>query len=85
MSDLVDRLNHCSQNTSDEYLHELTGRAAKRIAALEAGVRNHVTDLRKTADVLERWQDPMVGPFDATIAEIRKAANELEALEQNDE
>ena len=25
---LIERLRHCSQNTKDEYLHELTGRAA---------------------------------------------------------
>ena len=33
---LVERLEHCSANTRDEYLHELAGRAATRITALEA-------------------------------------------------
>lgn len=37
--DLVERLRHCSQNTRDEYLHELTGRAADRIEVLEAALR----------------------------------------------
>jgi hypothetical protein len=36
MDDLVERLAHCSENTKDEYLHELTGRAKARIEALEA-------------------------------------------------
>jgi len=31
--DLVVRLRHASQNTKDEYQHELTGRAADRIEA----------------------------------------------------
>ena len=34
--DLVERLRHCSQNTRDEYLHELTGRAADRITRQDA-------------------------------------------------
>ena len=35
-SDLVERLRHCSKNTRDEYLHELTGRAAIALTEAEA-------------------------------------------------
>lgn len=31
MSEIVERLRHCSDGTRDEYLHELTGRAAALI------------------------------------------------------
>lgn len=37
--DVRERLQHVSQNTRDEYLHEVTGRAADTIAALVAEVR----------------------------------------------
>ena len=33
---LIERLTHCSQNTKDEYLHELTGRAATALTDAEA-------------------------------------------------
>ncbi len=34
MSDIVERLRHCSENCGDEYLHELTGKAADTITRL---------------------------------------------------
>ena len=34
--ELVERLKYCSDNTRDEYLHELAGRAATAITTLEA-------------------------------------------------
>ena len=46
----------------------------------------HITDLINTANTLEEYQDPMVGHFDGTIAELRKAANELQqALKQDND
>jgi hypothetical protein len=36
MSDIVERLRHCSENCGDEYLHELTGKAADTITRLTA-------------------------------------------------
>lgn len=39
MSDLVTRLRRCSENCGDEYLHELTGRAADEIDRLRAALR----------------------------------------------
>ena len=36
--ELVERLKYCSDNTRDEYLHELAGRAATAITTLEAEV-----------------------------------------------
>lgn len=38
MSDIVERLRHCSENYVDEYLHELTGKAADTITRLTAEV-----------------------------------------------
>jgi hypothetical protein len=40
MSDIVERLRHCSKNCGDEYLHELTGKAADTIAHLTAEVES---------------------------------------------
>ena len=48
-----------------------------KIGDMKAVIEPHITDLINTANVLEEWQDPMVGPFDGTIAELRKAAAEL--------
>lgn len=42
MSDLVERLRHCSENCGDEYLHELAGRAAARIERLEAEIKTAI-------------------------------------------
>lgn len=36
--DIEARLRHCSENTKDEYLHELAGRSADTIASLRAEV-----------------------------------------------
>ena len=38
MSDIVERLRHCSENCGDEYLHELTGKSADTISRLTAEV-----------------------------------------------
>jgi hypothetical protein len=38
MNDLVKRLRDCSKNTTDRYMHELTGRAADHIEGLEAEI-----------------------------------------------
>lgn len=38
MSDIVERLKHCSDNCGDEYLRELSGRAADEITSLRAEV-----------------------------------------------
>jgi hypothetical protein len=38
MTDIVDRLRHCSENCGDEYLHELAGRAASEIERLRAAM-----------------------------------------------
>ena len=38
MSDIVERLRHCSENCGDEYLRELTGKAANTIDRLTAEV-----------------------------------------------
>jgi hypothetical protein len=57
MSDIVERLRHCSENCGDEYLHELAGRAADTIAALTAEVQMwkdvSATNARLTARVKE--------------------------------
>lgn len=53
---LTDRLRHFSQHTPDPYMHELTGRAADRIAELEAALREarHERDGEtRRADVAE--------------------------------
>ena len=47
-AELVERLRHCSANTSDEYLHELTGRAA---AFLEALSRTEVSEAMVEAGI----------------------------------
>jgi hypothetical protein len=39
MSDIVERLRHCSENCGDDYLHELAGRAASEIERLRAALR----------------------------------------------
>ena len=38
MSDIVERLRHCAENASDEYLRELAGRSADQITRLRAEV-----------------------------------------------
>lgn len=42
MTDIVEMLRHCSTNTTDEYLHELTGRAADTIEQLRARIAEAV-------------------------------------------
>ena len=55
-TDLIERLNHCSQNTKDEYLHELTGRAAAALTeanvklAMAIGALRHIA---KTGDAID--------------------------------
>ena len=87
MTTLDERLRTAARNqtefTPDQHI---CWQAADRIKQLEAQIEavkgcvtSHCADLRRTADELEKWQDPMLRPFDATICEIRKAADELEA------
>lgn len=38
-TDIVERLRHCSENCGDEYLRELSGRAADEITRLRAALR----------------------------------------------
>ena len=54
---LVERLEHCSANTRDEYLHELTGRAATRITALEA----REAELVEASNTLARYTTHNLG------------------------
>ena len=58
--DLVDRLQHCSQNTDDEYLHELTGRAAAAIQSLTA---ENATLLFKCREAEEGWKNALIAPL----------------------
>ena len=57
----------------------------RKYDALVEGLKPHIADLERTADKIEAWQDPNVGPFDGTIAEFRKAAHELRALLEDDD
>ena len=56
-SDLVERLRHCSQNTRDEYLHELTGRAADRITQQDSVIAGLVEALLSAATALPVLRD----------------------------
>ena len=40
-NDIIERLKHCSDNCGDEYLHELSGRAADEITRLRGEVNAH--------------------------------------------
>ena len=81
-SDLVGRLRHRSQNTCDEYLHELTGRAADRITELEAEVEraggNGWRHLQRVIDqTAQHWLDfqrENVLPWEGGIDAAMKAA-----------
>jgi hypothetical protein len=68
---LIERLEHCSQNTRDEYLHELTGRSA-------AALRVAREALERIADLTERWEDSLVSQAN----EIARAA--LKAMGESD-
>ena len=46
---LIERLTHCSQNTKDEYLHELTGRAVTALTDAEAKLAKAREGLSKAA------------------------------------
>ena len=48
---LIERLTHCSQNTKDEYLHELTGRAAAALTDAEAKLVKARDGFHKIADL----------------------------------
>jgi len=62
MSDIsiVVRLLHCSENCGDEYLRELTGKAANTIASLTAEIERLV----KQNNVLVRKCDPFLSSAD---------------------
>lgn len=65
MSDIVDRLRHCSENCGDEYLHELTGKAADTIASLTAEVAEYEAafDAQWNADMagVQMWREAHPG------------------------
>lgn len=69
MSDIVERLRHCADNCGDEYLRELSGRAADEIERLRA-------------ELLERdavWLPEKDAEIERLRAELRDArANALE-------
>jgi hypothetical protein len=69
MSDIVERLLHCSENCGDEYLHELTGKAADTITRLTAEVRVRQTIVEEARD--ER---------DAALAEVEKLRAALKEI-----
>lgn len=86
LDDLKARLQHCSENTKDEYLHELTGRAATAITDLEALVGELGEALRPYLAVLAEkpqkanWTDRYCDARDqlesvarATLAKLEKA------------
>lgn len=54
MTDIVKRLRHCSDNCGDEYLHELSGRAADTITALRAENERLRADHKAACDLAER-------------------------------
>lgn len=64
MTDIVERLRHCSENCRDEYLHELSGRAADTITALCARVEKlegALRDIGQLDDVTTRvYKDRVV-------------------------
>lgn len=60
--DIEARLRHCSENTKDEYLHELAGRSADTIASLRAEVERLRGALEKPAK-----QFPILGSRGVTI------------------
>lgn len=57
MIDIVERLRHCSENCGDEYLHELSGRAADTITALRARVETLEGALTKAHNGLKAGVD----------------------------
>lgn len=90
MDSLVERLEHCSQNTRDEYLHELTGRAAARITALEAGNARLRAMAALVAKILPSAAGLNDDPHSKIIAcylsmgELRAARQALADMEQAD-
>jgi hypothetical protein len=82
MSDIVERLEHCSHNTKDEYLHELTGRAAAeitrlraelaRVTALGEGLARSLRDANGLIDDL----NDLVNELSGTRSFAAKMANE---------
>jgi hypothetical protein len=47
MSDIVERLRHCSENCGDEYLHELAGRAAAEIEQNRIDLNEYQLDVER--------------------------------------
>lgn len=50
MTDIVERLRHCSENCGDEYMHELAGRAAAEIERLRALYDEAMTCWKQTTE-----------------------------------
>ena len=59
LDDLKARLLHCSENTKDEYLHELTGKSLTAITDLEALVGELGEALRPFADIRTQFPESM--------------------------
>lgn len=89
MDDLIKRLKHCSENTLDEYLHELTGRAADRIEAQAAEIARLTTaynDLGNTAckqvGELATSNGRKDVELDAARADLQQANREIARLRE---
>jgi hypothetical protein len=54
MSDIVERLRHCSENCGDKYLHELTGKAADTISRLTAEIEKLGRDYQSARDAHDK-------------------------------
>jgi predicted ATPase len=70
---LIERLTHCSQNTKDEYLHELTGRAATALTDAEAKLK---TVLDREAETIRRYD----AKLDDAGAKLVKARDAIQCL-----
>ena len=71
---LIERLTHCSHNTKDEYLHELTGRAAIALTEAEAKLK---TVLDREAKTIRRY-DAKLDDAEAKLAKAREAMRKIE-------
>ena len=74
MSDIVDRLRHCSENCGDDYLHELAGRAAAEIERLRTAMATiRAETLEEAANVADRYEIPLCETSASHIAAAIRA------------